>query len=120
MIGQHVKTPAHLWPMFENMIDLCPLGSSITPEWWDARLTTSGWLKKLYWNGDYSRLKDWIPYLIKWHKNGFPVYLLAPMGDNEEMRQLFDYGIFFLIPSSRLFESIQSVNVIILTGGKSR
>lgn len=77
-------------------------------------------LQCLYWNGDYSRLKKWIPFLIKWHKNGFRVFMLAPMGDNQEMRDLFDYGIEFFIPNRRIFPEVRSVNLIVLTGGKER
>ena len=117
MIGQHVKTPAHLWPMFEHMIDLCPFQFETKPEQFN-RPEYAG--MGFYWNGDYSRLKEWVPHLIRWHKEGHPVFLLAPMGDNQEMRDLFDYGIEFFIPSRRIFPEVRSVNLIVLTGGKAR
>lgn len=120
MIGQHVRTPPHLWPLFSHMIDLCPLGEERTPEYWDEWFKVSAPVPELslplYWNGDYSRFKPWVPYLIKWHKEGHYVCGLIPMGDNEEIRALTDYGIKFFLPNQRIFPEVRSVNLVILTG----
>jgi hypothetical protein len=117
VIGVHVPTPKIIEPLFSAFFDPVPFaGEGLAIP--DSDVPPG---KPIYWNGDFSRFNEWIPWLIKKHREGHYVAILIPRGDSEEIRTLTRYGIFWLIPSERFFETIRDVEIGILTGdGKSR
>ena len=46
--------------------------------------------------------------------------MFVPNADNDEIRAFERYGIFWLIPSRRLFPSVRMAEIGILTGKKGK
>jgi len=113
MIGVHVATPDYLTPLFKGFFDPTPLADTglAIPAFDDPAPE-----QPIYWNGDYSRLGEWVDCLIEKHQQGNYVALLIPMGDSESVRKLIRYGVFRLIPERRFFPEVRNVELVILTG----
>lgn len=111
MIGVHIPTPDYLKLMFSEFFDPVPLADGLAIPNMDV---PKG--KPIYWNGDYSRLNEWVNWLIEKHRQGHYVALLIPMGDNKEARTLIRYGVRRLIPDRRFFLEVRNVELVILTG----
>ena len=112
MIGAHVPTPEYLKPLFSGFFDPVPYAG-------DGLAVPDGNVPPgapIYWNGEYSRLKEWIDWLIQKHREGHYVALLIPMGDSSEARALIRYGIRRFIPDRRIFPEVRNVELVILTG----